>query len=304
MQKTICSVLFSVGFLLPALAMAQAAPSPMPAPDPPPTAPARSGDAQPGAQPDATSAPAAPEQPLRATPAPREVAPRDTAPPPYYPPVGPNGRYQPAPRILKPVEAAPVGGFPLRKKRMSFSLELGYPFLDFRFGYGLSDRFQFLIGYRGLYSLSSAGYAGVKIGLFQNKERSVGVSLVALGGYNYVKDADGDGGTTKMLVGGDGGFGEGWLMATVRRRRHGLTLTGGMRISEMSGCDDSEYYCYSSVFDSGRDGTLVTAFFELGWEMRIMQFASYYVAMGVDMFTNSKDLPAMVRFRTGVMLDF
>lgn len=35
-----------------------------------------------------------------------------------------------------------------------------------------------------------------------------------------------------------------------------------------------------------------------------MKFASYYIAMGVDMFTNSDAMPAMVRFRTGVMLDF
>lgn len=187
---------------------------------------------------------------------------------------------------------------------MAFSLELGYPFLDFRLGYGISNRFQLMAGYRGLYSLSSAGYAGLKIGLYQNKERIVGVSLVALGGYSYVKGVfDGDGETTRMLVGGDGGFGEAWLMATVRRRRHGLTLTGGMRISQVSGCSD-EAYCYGDIFKSGRDGTLVTAFFELGWEMRIMKFASYYLAMGVDMFANSNSLPAMVRFRTGVMLDF
>jgi len=203
------------------------------------------------------------------------------------------------------VDATPVGGFPLRKKRMSFTLELGYPFLDFRFGLGITDRFQLLIGYRGLYSLSSAGFAGLKIGMFQNQERTVGVSLVALGGYTYVKhsgDYGGDG--TEELVGGSGGFGEAWLMATVRHGRHGLSLNGGLRISYVTGCAEGSYNCYSSFFESNKSGALVTAFFELGWEMRIMKFASYYIAAGVDMFANSNALPAMVRFRTGVMLDF
>lgn len=297
-MNNILQIAASVTLLLaPALALAQPTPATQPTPSTPPAA------APPPAARETTAAPttrAAPETAARPAAREQDDAVRPMAPPP---PATPRP-VAPGTKPLAPVEATPVAGFPLRKRRLGFLLELGYPFLDFRVGYGITDRLQILLGYRGLYAMSSAGYAGLKFGLFQNKPRTVGVSFTALGGYTYVKQKnDYDDGTTRELVGGDGGFGEAWLTVTVRRRRHGLMLVGGLRISQVSGCSD-EYDCWGSIFASGSPGTLVTGFFELGWEMRFMRYASYYVAIGVDMFTNSNALPAMVRFRNGVLLDF
>jgi hypothetical protein len=218
---------------------------------------------------------------------------------------GPTNVYGSAPARDRPDPGpTPAGGFLGRPRSLQMRLELGYPFLDLGVDYVLGGRLSLGVGMRSLYSMSFAPYVSLRAQLAQNATRTVGLTLGLKAGYTLLRNSDYDGETTEMLIGGSGAFGELSLTATARRRSHGLFVGAGLRVSQrseyaMAGCYD---YC-DDGYGSSSGKAVVTAFTELGWEVRVGHHASYFLGVGVDMFVNS-DLPAMIRFRNGVIIDF
>jgi len=228
------------------------------------------------------------------------------------PPAPPTGPAAPLPGVWRRRAAADPGpttisGFTPGRRRVSFGFELGFPFLDTHLAYGLSDRVALGVGFRSLYGETSAPYAFAKLQLMSDAARTRGLALTVLGGYTYVRGEDEwDHDSTTALVGGDGVFAELNLGMTLRSGRHGLMVGWGLRLGQVKAKDCSgDSWCdeYSHVLD-GRAGVLATVSAELGWEVKITRNAGYFISLGVDMFTNSKALPAMVRFRNGVVLSF
>lgn len=201
--------------------------------------------------------------------------------------------------VLKTVRTTPVGGFTLGNRRFGVQLEFGYPFFNFQVGYGLGTRFQVFVGYRGIYTVTHTPYGGIKVALFANPRKTVGLSFTALGGWTHVRDSDSSNAATESFAGGSGGFGEAMLSITARKGRHGVLINAGARIAQVAACSD----CENHLLD-GDSGVIATAFAEVGYEYRFMQHMSYFVAAGADFFTNSEWTPAMPRFRTGVVVDF
>ena len=115
-----------------------------------------------------------------------------------------------------------VAGFTLSDSRVGALFELGYPFIDFKFSFRLHQWVDLAIGYRGLYTLTNAGYASLKIRLFENRPGTVGLSLGLLGGYT-VNDQEG----YTYLVGASSGFGEVLLALSLRRGRHAFDFIAG-----------------------------------------------------------------------------
>jgi hypothetical protein len=206
--------------------------------------------------------------------------------------------------VKETVRTTPAGGFTLGDKRFGFRLEFGYPMFSFQAGYGIGKRFELFVGYRGFYTATHSPYGGVKVAMFASPKRSVGLSFIALGGWTYARRPKTGSNNRKdayyeSLVGGSGGFGEAWLSMTARKKRHGGLISVGVRFSQVLKCDN----CQNHLL--GRDsGVMATAFAEAGYEYRFMKHMSYYVTAGVDFFTNSKWVPALPRFRTGVCVDF
>lgn len=207
--------------------------------------------------------------------------------------------------VKKTVRTTPAGGFTLGDRRFGFRLEFGYPMFSFQVGYGIGSRFEVFVGYRGLYTATHSPYGGVKVAMFASPKRTVGLSFIALGGWTYARRIEDDYGDPEKdayyesLVGGSGGFGEAWLSMTARKGRHGGLISVGVRISQVEKCDG----CDSHLL-GGDAGVMATAFAEAGYEFRFMNHMSYYVAAGVDFFTNTNWIPALPRFRTGVCVDF
>lgn len=264
---------------------------------------------KPADKPETTPArPSAPARPPAATPAevppekPRPIRPAGRLPDmPMCPPPAPCK----CPVVKKDPRVTPVAGFTLGHRRLGVKFEVGYPFFVFELAYGFGSRFQMFVGYRGLYSLTSAPYGGFKILLTADSRRILGISLTAMGGWTHVRDGDLD---VAMLVGSGGVFGEVWVTATARSGRHGGFVNGGVRLSQVEKCDNADDDCYDHPIQDddgdGKKGALATIFGEVGYELYITRYVSYYLALGVDMFANSDAMPAMVRFRTGMIMHF
>jgi hypothetical protein len=188
---------------------------------------------------------------------------------------------------------------------MQARLELGYPFLEIGFEYAVGRSFSVGAGMRSLYGVTFAPWAGIRVQLSANAPRTVGLALSLKGGWTYIRGETYDTDLREGLVGGKGVFGELGLTATVRRLRHGLFINAGVRISQVTTelCDGPDY-CYNPEIAEDGAGVLATAFVDLGWEIRLGRNASYLLGIGVDMFVNGGDLPAMVRFRNGILIDF
>lgn len=182
------------------------------------------------------------------------------------------------------------------------SLEMGYPFLDLTMGYATSSRFALDVGFRSLYAETYAPYAGMRIGLSQSRSRKVGIQLIGRLGYTFLRDTER---FFAIDAGGAGAFGELGMGVTARGRRHGLFANLSLRLAggKMEECDDwSGRGCYDKDLTRTGSSVLVTLSAELGWVMRITRHASYFMGLGVDLFPNG-EVPAMIRFRNGVVLD-
>jgi hypothetical protein len=205
----------------------------------------------------------------------------------------------------KEFDPAPTGGFALERHKAQVMLEAGYPFVRFELGYGLLSNLQVFAGYQGLYSFTSAGYAGIKLGLITTPKKTFGLSLAALGGYTHLRHR-GDA-LAAALVGGNGGFGEFRLQLSGRRGRHGFFFNAGMRMSQVTRnirCEKgAEPECMEHFNCLSDDPVLTTVFVEAGYEVRLSRYASYFVGVGVDVFSGAW-YPAMARLRNGILFDF
>ena len=202
----------------------------------------------------------------------------------------------------KPILPTPIGAYTLAHTKVGVLVELGYPFFVFQLGYGLGSRAHLIFGYRGMYTLTSAAFGGFKVRLYSDKPKNIGIALKVLGGWTDVrKDKLG----WAMLVGSGGAFGEVWLTSTSRKGRHGAMVNIGLRLSQVESCDPDEENCYDHPFrPGGKKGVLATAFAEIGYELRFGVHSCYFVAIGADMFANSRAMPSMVRIRNGIMWHF
>lgn len=158
-----------------------------------------------------------------------------------------------------------------------------------------------------MHFLSNGGYAGFKLRLYVNEKRSVGLALRAIGGYVHVLPAYKE--KVKELSGGDAGFGELWLMAAARRRRHGLMAALGLRLSQVTPCEVSVADLCAEPSLYARTKAFVTVSAEIGWEMRLSPDVTFYLALGADMFPQTLvppdgDWEASPRFRTGLITEF
>lgn len=199
---------------------------------------------------------------------------------------------------------SPFAGFLLNNRQFGIALEAGYPFFDFHLDLGLGGVAQLTAGYRGLYSMSNAGYAGAKFRLYRNSENTVSLSLTGLVGYTGVRS-----GYTNVisLVGGDSVFGELHFNSSIRRGRNTLFIIAGVRVSHVQDqeCEEREYggsSCSNHPFQ-GDDGALVIGFAELGYGVRIMRYATFFFGVGADLFINGDFLPALPRGRIGLVFD-
>ena len=205
----------------------------------------------------------------------------------------------------KEFEPAPTGGFTLGRNKAQVMVEAGYPFVKFELGYGLLSNLQLFAGYQGLYSFTSAGYGGIKLGLITTPKKTFGLSLAALGGYTHLRHRDDA--VAGAIVGGDGGFGEFRLMLSGRKGRHGFFFNAGMRMSQVTRNIRCEKGAKPESMDNfnclSDDPVLTTVFVEAGYEVRLSRYASYFVGVGVDVFSGAW-YPAMVRLRNGILFDF
>jgi hypothetical protein len=214
------------------------------------------------------------------------------------PPVAPPPRLAPAPEA----------GFLLEPRRLGLRAEAGWPFFGVQVAYGAHDVVEVAAGYRGAYGLASGFYGGIRLRLHESLESSAALSIVAIGGYSYVQSGEGHNRTT-LWVGGDSGFGEVSLAASVGRGRAWFTFAGGARVAGVQGHYCSVYgfwteNCDQAVFHDGAPGVLVTVMLEAGFAVRLNAFLSLYGAVGGDWFVNSEaQRKAFVRGRLGLTFD-
>ncbi len=197
----------------------------------------------------------------------------------------------------------------LRQSRVLVGAEGGWPFYEVTVGYGVHHRVQLELAWRGLGRWNYGGYAGLKIGVMQNRERSAGIAVRLLAGYRRIISESGL--IYRQLGGGDGAFGELWLLGSVRLGRHALLVDGGVRVSHVSEClswdraPGTDRICPSDPFENGETGLFITAFTEAGWEVRLSRNFSLLHTLGVDLFVIGGVLwPAMIRTRLAVVADF
>jgi hypothetical protein len=230
---------------------------------------------------------------------------------------------EPAAQLVTPNAAtlvdelpAPFGGFGLQPGRLGATIEFGYPFFGLQMAYGLPGRVELGVAYRGLYALTHSPVGIVRVRLFENDDRTAAFGLTVRGGYTIVGD---DQSELTGLVGGAGPFGELEFNIGVRNSRHMLFVTAGVRLSQNPadyyGCPGGGGYetypatgdddnCFDLMPPWDGDAPLVaTGYSELGYGLRFMRAASFFVAAGVDMFFDSNELPAMIRLRTGMTFD-
>lgn len=211
---------------------------------------------------------------------------------------------EPAPPGLSP---APEAGFLLERHRLGLRAEVGWPFYGIQVAFGAHDLVEVAAGYRGTYDLAAGFYGGVRVRLHESLDHRAALSLLALGGYTYVPVGEGYNLATQW-AGGDSGFGELSLAASVGRGRAWFTFAGGARVGAVQGTYCSVYgfwteNCDQAVFHDGRPGVLVTVMLEAGFAVRLNAFTSLYGAVGGDWFTNSEARPAFVRGRLGLTFD-
>lgn len=210
------------------------------------------------------------------------------------------------PRLLE--EPVPSAGFNLSRYRIGFKIEAGYPFVDTELLVRLHNVVQLGIGYRSAYTFSNAGYADLAFRLYRNSEATRGVSLLLRGGYTYVQPQEADD-EIPALVGGDAAFGEIILAVSFRWGRHAFDLNTGVRLGwvKAQDCEEDPYGwsdCWYAIFPDGEEGLLPTVMIDFAWAVRIHSAVSYYLALGVDVFTTSYQAPALPRFRNGLMIEF
>lgn len=203
-------------------------------------------------------------------------------------------------------EPSAVGAFPLRRGRVALAVELGWPFYEVRVGVGLHHRVQLELGMRGMWAWTVGGYVGLKIGLVQNSSRSTALSVRVLGGYQHLMNDNGR--QFRQLGGGNGGYGEMWLIGSLRRGSSTLQVSGGVRVSQVDTCTrwdlEWEDECPVRPFGANDTGALVTGFLEAGYATRLNANASFFAAIGLDLFVmGGEDWPAMVRLRLGFAVD-
>lgn len=212
------------------------------------------------------------------------------------------------PRELFTERSVPVSGFLMNRRSVGLRLELGYPYLDIHFMYGVHDVFEIGVGYRGMYNMSFAGYGSLKFRLYHSGQRA-SLSLIALGGYHHVQNGEGHDKITS-LAGGDGPFMEFGLAASVGRYGHYFTVASGVRLAwvrEQAPCESEDDYYYwdcDMVFPDGEAGFMPVAFLEVGYAARVWRLLSLFISTGFDAFTNSQAFLASARFRLGLMFDF
>lgn len=259
---------------------------------------------------------------LEAAPPPASaVPPRVTPPPPAMPPHQPSAPDQaPCSSVVvncpacpasspgccaqaqaKPEETwdpTPVSGYTIPRGAIGLKIEFGYPHMDVGMLVGLGGRIQLGVGYRSVYTVNHTPYADVKFSLNSRNRDVLGLALQLGGGYSFGK---GDNDHFANLMAGEYHFfGEAWLRGTARRGRHGLLFGVGARLSQAPPTRN-DYYGYGEADDTA-DKVMATVSMELGYEVRINRVASFFVTTGVDIFTSDDWLPALIRFRMGVIV--
>ncbi len=196
----------------------------------------------------------------------------------------------------------PAGGYTLPRKGFAVKMELGYPNLDVEFLFALGSRVQLGFGYRGLYSMNHSPYASLKWSMNSRNRDVLGLALQLRAGYSFPRSHGEDENIGNMLAGEYKWFGELWFLGTARRGKHGLFWGVGARISQQA------WDVYSVAYDGDYGGNerdmkvMGTFSLELGYELRINRIASFFLALGVDIFATDEFIPALPRFRMGVML--
>jgi hypothetical protein len=204
-------------------------------------------------------------------------------------------------------ESPAVGGFLVSRGDLGLVIDLGWPYLNLGFSYGVNDAVELGVGYRGLWSMSSTGYLSLKVRLSQNRTRRSAVSLNWLGGYTYVSPGDHDYRTS--LAAGDSVFSDILFSASIGRGRHIIFLDAGVHLGwvqsqEPCEYDDWGYYdCYDRVFPDGEAGVLVAAIFDIGWAVRLRPQWSLSVALGFNAFVNSEEMPGYGTVKLGFSFD-
>lgn len=196
-------------------------------------------------------------------------------------------------------DPTPVGGYTLPKGGFGLKLEFGYPHMDIGILFALGNRVQVALGYRSVYTINHTPYANVKFSLNSRNRDVLGLALELGAGYSFGRDQDEEHIGNRM-AGEYHVFGEAWLRGTARRGRHGLLFGVGAKISQA--VPGYAYdYDYNEPESTG-DKVMATISLEIGYELRINRVASFFLATGVDIFTSDEWIPALIRFRLGVIV--
>jgi hypothetical protein len=191
-----------------------------------------------------------------------------------------------------------VGGYTLPRGGFAVKTELGYPNLDLEFLFAVGSRVQLGVGYRGLYTMNHTPYGSFKWSLNRRNRDVLGLALELRAGYSFPRDGDDGDSIGNMLTGEYQWFGELRFLGTARSGRHGLLWAVGGRVSRSP--YDDYYDGYGDHSDSGKAMGVVTL--EIGYELRINRIASFFLSLGVDIFTDEDYIPALPHFRMGVLL--
>jgi hypothetical protein len=195
-------------------------------------------------------------------------------------------------------DPTPAGGYTLPKGGFALKLEFGYPHMDVGLLFALGNRVQVGVGYRSVYTINHTPYANMKFSLNSRNRDVLGLALELGAGYSFGQDDFEDFGN--RMAGEYHFFGEAWLRGTARRGKHGLLFGVGARISQaVPGWD--YYYDGGSSAEVG-EKVMATISVEIGYELRINRVSSFFLATGVDIFTSDEWLPALIRFRMGVIV--
>lgn len=205
---------------------------------------------------------------------------------------------------------APLGGALLERRHVGFRLDTGFPFLDFRIGYGAHDILELSVGYRSFWGLTHAGYGQIRFRLYNNRENGHALlSLGLLGGFNYVGGGRDHPFRTRFTA-GDSGFGEINLGLSIGRHVHSFTAELGARlgwVQEDDDCEEDEWgwsECWDSIYENGEAGLLVTPYIELGYAARFHRNVSFFISTGFEAYTNTDQVVASVRQKLGIIVDF
>lgn len=193
-----------------------------------------------------------------------------------------------------------TAGFTLVGHRLGFVFDVGFPFLEATLLVRAHDIITVGVGYRSFYTLTNAFFGSLKIRVANSRANTRALSITALGGYGReTRERQ----YNTEITGIDGGFAELRLAASFRFGRHALDFRLGTTLGWIREVIIDDWGYGSGWFD-GEGGVAVTVFTDIGWTARITPKASFFLALGVSIYTNSHSyLEALPRSRLGFLVD-